>query len=442
MDTPRLMTEINPTFRGADPTWANACVGHNGNPSYVEYSIGFSKAANILIDLVLNDESNDLSVDEFVYPVCFNMRHSVELRLKGAIDELIEIAGVKNTKLQFNSSGSHDIGSIWSFFQTQSEIVDSRYSDINKKIEPTILNIAQVDPTGQTFRYAISNTAQKHLTDVSLINFIVLKRKFNELEKNLDELHQLNRWLQTEYRQGTFTTKLSRPQIFKIARKLPRAEKWREAEFTEIKEQVKVEYNLGNRDFSKAIDVIKCHYSLAPTIGAPLPLKGITEQQLLFFIDEWIKKNPDIKKAPDDDYTEIKFDKESMLARLFSRANQKENIWDVVAGEACATYISGIESLFYFARDTTFAEYYNTIYEIHTREANNALKFNDNLKNDFMHIFKKTSALHNILISLYALGHANLAESIIKKHELENSFRWLDDARSGQRFSYPAFAGY
>ncbi|MBD9616756.1 hypothetical protein [Pseudomonas sp. PDM07] len=436
------MTETNPTFRGADPIWANACVGDNGNPSYVEYSIGFSKAANILIDLVLNDESDVLSVDEFVYPVCFNMRHSVELRLKGAIDELIEIAGLKNTTLQFNSSGSHDIGIIWSFFQTQSEIVDSRYSDINKKIEPTILDIAQVDPTGQTFRYPFSNTSQKHLTDVALINFVVLKQKFNELEKNLETLHDLNRWLRTEYHQGTFTTKLSRPQIFKIAKKLPRTEKWREAEFTEIKEQIKAEYNLGNRDFSKAIDVIKCHYSLAPIIGAPLPLKGITEQQLLFFIDEWIKKNTDFKKAPDDNYTEIKFDKESMLARILSRANQKENIWDVVADKACATYISGIKSLFYFARDTTFAEYYNTIYEIHTREANNALKFNDNLKIDFMHIFKKTSALHNILISLYALGHANLAEAIIKKHELENSLRWLDDARSGLRFTYPAFAGY
>ncbi|VVM99787.1 hypothetical protein [Pseudomonas fluorescens] len=436
------MTKTNPTFCGAEPTWANACVGNNGNPSYVEYSIGFSKAANILIDLVLKDRSNNLSVDEFVYPVCFNMRHSVELRLKGAIDELIEIAKIKKITLNFNSSGSHDIESIWTFFKTQSGILDSRYSDINKKIEPTILDIAQVDPTGQTFRYALSNTAQKHLTDVSLINFIVLKDKFNELELNLDKLHQLNTWLQTEYRQGTFTTKLSRPQIFKIAKKLPHTDKWREAQFTEIKEQVKTEYDLGSRDFSKVIDIIRCHYSLAPIIGAPLPIKGITEPQLLFFIDEWIKKNPDIKKAPDSSFTEISFDKESVIARMLARAIEKTDIWDTVADEVCSGYLAGLESLFYFARDTTFTEYYNTIYDIHTREANNTLKFNKTLKDDFMHIFNKTSALNNILLSLYALGHAKLAESIITTHELEISFRWLHDARTGQRFIYPDFAAY
>ena len=436
------MTQTNPTFRGAEPTWANACVGNNGNPSYVEYSIGFSKAANILIDLVINDHSSNLSVDEFVYPVCFNMRHSVELRLKGAIEELIEIAKIKKNTLQFDSSGSHDIGSIWGFFQAQSEIIDSRYSGVNKKIEPTILDIAQVDPTGQTFRYATSNTAQKHLTDVSLINFIVLKRKFNELEENLDELHRLNKWLQIEYRQGTFTSKLSRPQIFRIAKKLPRSDKWREPEFIEIKEQIKFEYDLGSRDFSKALDKIKCHYSLAPMISTPIPIKGVSEQQILFFINEWIKKNPSIKEPPRLTFTEVSFDKESMLARILARALEKDTIWDAVADEACATYISGIESLYYFARDTSFTEYYNTIYETHTREANNSLKFNATLKDEFMHIFKKSNALSNILLSLYTLGHANLVDSIIQTHELENSFNWLTEVRSGQRFAYPDFAGY
>jgi methionine synthase II (cobalamin-independent) len=127
------MIQKNPTFRGAEPTWANACVGNNGQPGYIDYSTGFSKAANILIDKVLNDGSIHLSVDEFVYPVCFNMRHSVELRLKGAIDEIIEIAKIKNIIFQFNSSGSHDINSIWTYFKTKSEIIDERYIEINKK---------------------------------------------------------------------------------------------------------------------------------------------------------------------------------------------------------------------------------------------------------------------------------------------------------------------
>ncbi|WP_342247873.1 hypothetical protein [Pseudomonas sp. OTU2001] len=69
----------NSTFCSSEPTWANACVGNNGSPGYFEYSKGFSTAANLLIDQVLSRKM-DLEIDDLVYPVCFNMRHSVELR--------------------------------------------------------------------------------------------------------------------------------------------------------------------------------------------------------------------------------------------------------------------------------------------------------------------------------------------------------------------------
>ena len=40
----------NKTFTGSGPTWANACVGDNGQPNYIEYSKGYSKAANLLLN--------------------------------------------------------------------------------------------------------------------------------------------------------------------------------------------------------------------------------------------------------------------------------------------------------------------------------------------------------------------------------------------------------
>lgn len=436
------MMQKNPTFRGAEPTWANACVGNNGQPSYIEYSTGFSKAANILIDQVLEDGSIDLHVDEFVYPVCFNMRHSVELRLKGAIEEIVEIAKIKNINLHFDSSGSHDINSIWKFFQAQSEAIDSRYAIINSSIEPTILDIAQVDPTGQTFRYPFSNTSQKHLTDVSVINFVVLKKKFNELEKNLDALHELNSWLRTEYWQGTFTSKLSRPQIFEIASRLPRMNTWRDEEFAVIKECIKAEYELGSRDFSKVIDIIKAHYSLAPMVGEPLPIKGISEGQLLFFIEEWVKASRIEGEDSDRENKEFSFDHESFLRRMHSRSNNHQDVWSAFSSHVSEEYLAGLEALFYFSRDKVLVEYYTTIYENHLRVASVAFKSKNNLKDDFMHIFTKTNALDSVLISLYALGHINLAESIVGKYELERSLRWLEDARTGCLFAYPDFAGY
>lgn len=437
------MIQKNQTFRGSKPSWANACVGANGNPGYVEYSNGFSKAANLLIDEVLKDRGLHLYVDDFVYPVCFNMRHSVEIRLKGAIDEIISIAKTKGKKLEFNSSGSHDISIIWNYFKTESEAIDKRYISINKRIEPTILDIAEVDPTGQTFRYAFNNTSQKHLTDVSLINFIVLKYKFNELQESLDTLHQLNQWLSDEYNYGTFTSKLSRAEIFSISDRLPNKSEWRTPDFSNLKLEIQAEYGLSNRDFSKAIDIIQTHYSLAPKIMEPIPLAGIREEDLLIFIEEWLKENPETKEPPSLELEVNDYIAPDIFSIIFSQAQNKKNCWELFANRISAEYLAGLESLFYFARDKTMTEHYKRIYIRHLRGAQVAMKGEaSNLRNDFMHIFTKSNAIDNIILSLYALGHRNLAEQIIDTHDLQLAFHWLEDARSGALYSYPSYAGY
>lgn len=447
------MKEKNATFRGAEPSWANACVGNNGNPSYVEYSQGFSKAANVLIDEVINDDGIHLTVDEFIYPVCFNMRHSVELRLKGSIEQLISLAKIKNTSLAFNNSSSHDIGIIWSFFKEHSEALDKRYIEVNQSIEPTILDIAEVDPTGQTFRYAISNDSQKHLTDVAVINFFVLKKKFNTLEENLKTLHSLNQWLINEYNQGTFTNKLSRPDIFKIAQSLPPLSKWREPDFIEVRESIKTEYSLSNRDFSKAVDLIKSHYNLCPMISEPLPLLGISVEGLKAFINEWVKASPeslgDHGQSDENDDTHDTVSSYSSLASKYSiediirqaeaRRIALENLEQFINPE----FVAGIQSLFYFARDKGFSEYYKHSFECNLRATTASLKISTkDLNRDFIHIFFKSNALSNILLSLFALGHYQLAEEHIKAHDLEKVFRWLKNARSGDLFTYPDIAKY
>lgn len=437
------MIQKNQTFRGSEPSWANACVGTNGNPGYVEYSNGFSKAANLLIDEVLKDKGIHLYVDDFVYPVCFNMRHSVEIRLKGAINEIIAIAKIKGINLEFNSSGTHDISIIWNYFKTESEAIDKRYISINQKIEPTILDIAEVDPTGQTFRYAFSNSSQKHLIDVSLINFIVLKEKFNELQKHLDTLHNLNQWLNDEYHYETFTSKLSRAEIFSISDRLPKKSEWRTPEFLNLKLEIQAEYGLSNRDFSKAIDIIQAHYSLAPKIIDPIPLAGIREEDLLIFIEEWLKVNPEKKAPPSLELEATDYIAPDLFSKILSEAQNKKSCWEFFADRVSAEYLAGLESLFYFARDKSMTEHYKRIYIRHLRGAQAIINNGtSNLRNDFMHIFTKSNAIDNIILSLYALGHRKLAEQIIHTHDLQLAFHWIEDARSGALYSYPSYAGY
>ncbi|MCX2813156.1 MULTISPECIES: hypothetical protein [Pseudomonas] len=433
----------NSTFCSSEPTWANACVGNNGSPGYFEYSKGFSTAANLLIDQVLSRKM-DLEIDDLVYPVCFNMRHSVELRLKGAIQELSFVARAKNHELPFDLSGSHDIGNIWGFFKTHSELLDSRYTDINGKIAETIVDISEVDATGQTFRYPLSNESIKHLTDVASINFFRLKEKFDELERNLDRLHELNLWLKEEYAQGTFTSKLSRPIIYRLARALPPKSDWTTSEFKDTKQELMCKYSIGSRDFSKAVEKIKTHYYLASLIGDPLPLKGIVPDQLFSFFDQWIPLNT---KSLTPNAPTLSLDywdrKKSMLDGIKKRVSARDLIWSELEAKLTPEYLAGLHTLFYFARDKLYVEFYDKLYNSTILEINSHFTSGiQDVKESFMHIFDKTNALSNISTSLFALGHNSLAEAIVDRYKVDSSLKWLERCRNGDLFSYPEFAKY
>ena len=72
---------FNNTFKGLEGVSnLNACVGNNGFPDLPHYAQGFLDAAYTLGELVTLNNI-EYSVDEFIYPIAFNLRHSVELWL-------------------------------------------------------------------------------------------------------------------------------------------------------------------------------------------------------------------------------------------------------------------------------------------------------------------------------------------------------------------------
>ncbi|EKD96557.1 MAG: hypothetical protein ACD_23C01400G0003 [uncultured bacterium] len=437
------MTNNNSTFCGDEPTWANACVGHNGSPSYIEYSSGFSQAANLLIDQVISQQGLDYSVDEFVYPVCFNMRHSVELRLKGAIEILQKIGKMKGVKLLFNLSGSHDIKIIWEFFKTESEKIDSRYVDINKKLEPTILDIAEVDSTGQTFRYPISSESQKHLTEISVINFIVLKEKFHELENHLELLHRINIYLYDEYYQGTFTKKLSRAELFRLAKELPPKNTWGEPHFDLTKDSLKKTYNLSSNDLSKAITIIINHYEMSSFVGILTPLLGVTKEEIITFLDEWVKLHKKKEYNYENGAGVIEVDIKDSLRQMHNDYKQLSKSWNVISETLTPEILAGLKALFYFARDKEFSESYISTYEYMLKESK--IYFEDSVdyvKRSFSHLFEKTNFLHNVLVSLYFLGYSILSEELIEHYDVKKTLPLIERARTRELFQKPDFCGY
>ncbi|NOU13053.1 MAG: hypothetical protein HOO92_03655 [Methylococcaceae bacterium] len=307
------------------------------------------------------------------------------------------------------------------------------------------MDIAQVDPTGQTFRYPVSSESQKHLVDISNINFRNLKDKFNLLESDLDMLHQLNTYLIEEYCQGSFTKKLSREQIFNIAQLLPDRRKWTEGSFKDAKNRIKDSFCLSNRELSTAIKIIEVHYEFAPLISVLPDLQGVTESEVIKFLDDWRKLHViqtdtiEFDTIGIDCFSEKEFHVDSHLHQHKTTAE----IWKTISIRLTPEILAGLTALFYFGSELDFSEAYVEMYEKRLKYATNAFSRSQNdVKQEFLHILSKTNAMYNFVRTLYFLKHNILAETLVESHNLSTKFSWLDDARSGKLFGKPAYCGY
>jgi len=432
----------NETFKRGRPAWTNACVGENGDPGNREYAKGYSLAANMLLDKVLAHHSQANLVDLLVYPICFNMRHSIEIRLKETIRCLLKLSEYRSKIPYFDLDTSHDIGQIWGYIKTNSVNLDPRYLTFISKVDATISDIAEVDPTGQTFRYPVSRESQKHLVDISLINLIVLKDAFSGLENALDDFEKFNELVIEEYDLGTYTRNLSRARLFDLALDLPKRELWSDISFKEAKGDLQKKYNLSSNEFSRSINKIQYHAEMGMTIGKASNLLGLSDEELKQFIsfwdqlhdvnsmNSWLEPQP----AKAEDYAALPTFEEMMKDREL-----QDKI--IVESKTLQTVdkISGIHALFYLATVNDYSEGYE-------REFNSEKKClihdEGDLYEAFMHLMNKTNGFIMIVTSLFWIGKKDLAEELIGKYSLSDRHDWIVNCRDRSRFKAHPLLGY
>lgn len=269
----------------------NACVGNNGAPGIYHYADGYADSVTLLIDGLTQGCG---TLDTLIYPICFNLRHAVELTVKGLIQDLSQLA--KQYKQPYKPDAEiekvlnqHDISNLWGFFSGQATAFDRRYSAKISETEPLIHCIADTDPTGQTFRYSYSTEIKKHLTEVSLINVMVLREQFVIIRENLESLVLLTDWLVREYRGGTFTSSLNREDLLAIARQLPPRQCWADPTtgMVDIKSSIKSQYGIGSKELSAAITKIEGSRDMARMIGIPVNIPGLSVGDLIVLNDLW-----------------------------------------------------------------------------------------------------------------------------------------------------------
>ncbi|WNO03993.1 hypothetical protein [Rhodoferax mekongensis] len=409
----------NKTFRGSEPTWANACVGDNGAPGIIDYASGFAKAANALLDRAIATKGIELPVDILVYPVCFTMRHAIELFLKSVAENLISIGKTRGVPLPpFSHEDSHDLGLIWHYVQSNSFATDERLAVSINGLDEYVRDVATMDASGQVFRYPFDLNSKKHLTDIGIINFIVLKERFNEVERLLLALSQKTEELLDEYRWGTFTKKLSRYQLYQLATELPNRTAWCDASFVSIKLTLMAKYKLSGKDFCRALNLIQKRHEMAACIGMQVAIPGLSLEALMRFFDHWCKVN-DLKYVIDPPPPRIVNSDD--LHDTLQDHDALQDSAKALASEIRPEEFAAIQALFEFEGEVPVSEAFDLTHSIYRKYVDSHAANPDRYLRALIRMMEKVRAFERILYSLDLLGQAEALEVIFERYGLQSA---------------------
>ena len=256
-----------------------ACVGENGGTDNFDIREGFKSSVEIMIKAV-EDRAYE---DTMIYPVVYNVRHSVELSMKIVIEYLLHIYNFR--KVSFCNEDkkkiyTHDIETLDTIIQKYYSF-DHRIKEKYDKVHPYLKDY-YFDKKGDVFKYESDQNGNPHLIKlgISSISYDVLKRKYNEMMSLFDNLIFEVMYLCKEYSMGTFTKHLSREDIRDIAKMLPLRKNWCNDEFSIVKEEIKKKYSIGSKEFSDALNIIQNHCEFCTYIGMEIKIGAIEEQEL------------------------------------------------------------------------------------------------------------------------------------------------------------------
>lgn len=273
--------KFNGTFNTGSDHSMNACVGNNGWQSLESYSFGYDEAVKILYDSVKLYRS---SIDTIVHPMMFSARHRIELFLKAAIKSIGEMR-VELTLSDEKIIKTHDLNKLWDIFKDKAKSCDRRFIAFIDECDQIVKEFAEIDPTAETFRYPYSQDNLKHLSDTPIINLDTFFIRYSFVSERMHDMHFQFEAMIREYETKTFTSKLSRTDLCKIAIELPDRDNWGNEKFLEIKAKLTNDYELSGRNFSEALDVIQANRQLSSYIGKEIPLSEISENKIILALE-------------------------------------------------------------------------------------------------------------------------------------------------------------
>lgn len=444
----------NKTFSAGVNPHLNATVGNNGSGvsigearSNMDYAIGFSSAAIELIEVALTSKNIENCVDYMVYPICFNMRHAVELQLKKVWKDLSILATYRKIKLSnhmdrkiketpslqgkikpfpdLNEASTHDLKIIWNLIEEYAPLIDSRYLLFIDLLTPFINDIAEMDSTGQTFRYPASNESQVHLDKTPIINIEILKVRFTNLVAILKYLEDISKEMIYEYGWSSITNSLSHFDIIKAAYHLAKFLDDEEPYYKAAKASTLKLFNISSNEYSQLTKTLTKDKTINHILKVDNKPKHADLETLIVFFDILDKVYPMegyVKKLTQPftnrifDISSINGGEEIKIMRIENQAI--EEIYEKLT----LHQIAEIYSLYDFNKQPCYIEIFES--ELNTR-FNELECYRINFRveeiHDFIrHFFKKTNLIEYILMSTWKLNMKLLSYTLIEKYNLYN----------------------
>lgn len=232
----------------------------------------------------------------------------------------------------------------------------------------------------------------------------------------------------TEYKQGLFTSKLSREDLFQITKIVPAYKNWGNEEFALAKKQIIKNYSLSNNDFSRALNAINNHREFSYLINNKKQTIEITEETILNFFRYWIKINPQPKISKEEQEKINKQKNENILNDFDSQQESYETFIKRITYEGeifkeywrlhgCNLTNLDVAYLTTFYSNIDF-DYSERFFRTFNHELEVATKIPEENKININSLFNKFRYLEKTIKNLLLLKEIEIAKNLISHLEI------------------------
>lgn len=145
--------------------------------------------------------------------------------------------------------------------------------------------------------------------------------------------------------------------IARGARMMPLRKDWSTQAFSDQKENVKARFQLSNKQFSNALNMIQCNREMAAILGIENDLLYLTDDDVIWVVEQWRHIHP-ARAENDNGGTILDYLAARRLEDITEQLDLFAQVTEVIKNRLSADALADLEAIFYVERDRIFTEYY------------------------------------------------------------------------------------